>query len=151
MKSKRHSEIIEIVKNQNIGTQEELTEILRNKGFSVTQATVSRDIKELNLNKILSKDGKSRYTVFDAANNPYRDSNGILSRSIVSIDYAQNILVIKTLSGMAMAAAALLDEINFEEIVGTIAGDDTIFCVVKDQNQLKKLMDKLKSFTLSSS
>lgn len=147
MKLKRHSEIIAIVKNQDIGTQEELTAVLKGKGFSITQATVSRDIKELKLIKVLSRDGKQKYTILNMNNNQAsKDHTGILSQSISSIDYSQNIVVIKTLSGMAMAVAALLDSIAFEEVIGTIAGDDTVFCVVKGKKQLKSIVSKLKSF-----
>jgi len=147
MKLKRHSEIIAIVKSQDIGTQEELTEILKNRGFAITQATVSRDIKELKLTKVLSKDGKQKYTILNMDDNEgSKDYNIILSQSISSIDYSQNIVVIKTLSGMAMAVAALLDSISFEEIMGTVAGDDTVFCVVKGKKQRGSLVSKLKSF-----
>lgn len=147
MKLKRHSEILEIVKKQDIETQEELTEILRSRGFNITQATISRDIKELKLGKILSENGRQKYTILDINNNEFSQNNSsILSQSVVSMNYSQNILVIKTLSGMAMAAAAQIDAMDLEEIVGTIAGDDTIFCVVKGEKQLENLLDKLKLF-----
>lgn len=145
MKAKRHSKIIEIIKDNDIETQEELTDKLKSLGFKVTQATVSRDIRELNLNKVSTKNGKRKYAVLGTNENTnVINDNSILKEGITKIDYSQNILVIKTASGMAMAVATTLDKINFQEILGTIAGDDTVFCIVKDNKQLKELLNKLR-------
>ena len=120
MKLERHSKIVELIGKYEIETQEELAERLKNAGFNVTQATVSRDIRELRLTKAPAENGKQRYTVL----HPQGDFNDkyirILRDGFLSMDMAQNILVIKTVSGMAMAVAAALDAIHFHEIVGCI-------------------------------
>lgn len=145
MKAERHSKIIEIIKKYDIETQKELTDKLKYIGFNVTQATVSRDIRELNLNKVITKNGKRKYSVLDTKENSnLQNNNSILKEGIVKIDYSQNILVINTTSGMAMAVATTLDKMKFKEIIGTIAGDDTVFCIVKDNKQLKSLLNKLR-------
>ena len=128
MKLERHSKIVELIGKYEIETQEELAERLNQEGYKVTQATVSRDIRELKLTKVQSENGRQRYMVMQnqaAFSDKYIR---ILKDGYVSMDMAQNILVIKTVSGMAMAVAAALDEIHFHEIVGCIAGDDTIMC-----------------------
>ncbi len=146
MKSSRHSKIIELIKTNIIGTQEELAAALNADGFNVTQATVSRDIRELNLTK-MSVDGKQRYVVYEAAAS--REMNDkfmrVLKDGYVGMDMAQNILVIKTVPGMAMAVCAALDAMNWHEVVGSIAGDDTIMCAVRTVEDTVKLMDKLKN------
>lgn len=133
MKSKRQRKIIEIIENNDIDTQEELANKLVEAGFSVTQATVSRDIRELNLIKVSGKTKKQKYAVSDSnlkmINGKYMR---VLSDGILSIETAGNILVIKTVSGMAMAVGAAVDAINLKDIVGCIAGDDTIMCAIKN-------------------
>lgn len=145
MKSERLEKILEIVRNNEVGTQEELVELLIASGQKATQATVSRDIRQLKLRKHTTKSGKTAYfapVINDAVLNEkyvrvFRDG-------YVSMDMAMNILVIKTVSGMAMAVAAAIDAMNFTEIVGSIAGDDTIMCAIRSIDETKDLMDKLK-------
>lgn len=146
MKIKRHSKIIELVNENDIETQEELAELLKKSGFNVTQATVSRDIRELNLTKITTPLGKQKYSLLKSKGVEISDrAIRVFSDGLVSINYANNIIVIKTLSGMAMAVASGLDSMENVEILGSIAGDDTIFCVVKDEQKVISLIDKLKS------
>ena len=144
MKMERHSKIVELIGKYEIETQEELAEYLNKEGYNVTQATVSRDIRELKLSKIQTENGGQKYAVFHpqtAFNDKY---TRILHDSFVSMDMAQNILVIKTVSGMAMAVAAALDAIHFSEIVGCIAGDDTVMVVVSSDGAAEDLSDKIK-------
>ena len=145
MKVKRHAKIVEIINNYHVETQEELAERLNQEGFKVTQATVSRDIRDLKLTKVPSENGRQKYAVIQ--NEQMRMSEKyvrILSDGFVSMDYAQNILVIKTVSGLAMAVAAVIDDMNFPEVVGTIAGDDTIMCALKSVDEAILFMEKLK-------
>ena len=143
MKGKRQEAILELVKKYEIETQEELAEKLGSEGFVVTQATISRDIRELKLTKI-QRGSKQVYAAL--TENKFSSSNkyiDILKHSFVSMDMAQNILVIKTASGTAMALAAALDSLHWDEIVGTIAGDDTVMCAIRTVEDTKKLMKKL--------
>lgn len=144
MKRERHAKIIELIGMYAIETQEELAEKLNAAGFRVTQATVSRDIRELKLTK-LTIDGRQRYVVLQNHSSHMGDKYiGILREGFVSMDMAQNILVIKTVSGMAMAVAAALDALHWHEIVGCIAGDDTIFCAIRTTEETYTVMDKLR-------
>ena len=151
MKVKRQSKILELIRENDIETQEMLADLLNKAGFNVTQATVSRDIRELKLTKATMQSGKQKYVatakessfVTERLNRVFRDG-------IVSIDYAQNIVVIKTLIGMAMAVAAALVSMENSEIMGTIAGDDTIFCVVKNESRAIKLTENLKAISLKN-
>ncbi len=143
MKEKRQEAILELVKKNEIETQEELAERLNRAGFAVTQATISRDIRELKLTKI-QHGAKQIYTAL--TENKYFGSNkyiDILRHSFVSVDMAQNILVIKTASGTAMAVAAALDSMHWGEIVGSIAGDDTVMCAIRTVEDTKKLVKRL--------
>ena len=144
MKLERHSKIVELIGKYEIETQEELAEHLKQAGYKVTQATVSRDIRELKLTKVQSENGRQRYMVMQNQTAFSDKYIRILKDGYVSMDMAQNILVIKTVSGMAMAVAAALDEIHFHEIVGCIAGDDTVMCAVRSVDDTILLMDKLK-------
>ena len=144
MKQTRHIRIVELIEKYDIETQEELAEHLKQAGYKVTQATVSRDIRELKLTKVQSENGRQRYMVMQNQTAFSDKYIRILKDGYVSMDMAQNILVIKTVSGMAMAVAAALDEIHFHEIVGCIAGDDTIMCAVRSVDDTILLMDKLK-------
>lgn len=144
MKLERHSKIVELIGKYEIETQEELAEHLKQAGYKVTQATVSRDIRELKLTKVQAENGRQRYMVMQNQTAFSDKYIRILKDGYVSMDMAQNILVIKTVSGMAMAVAAALDEIHFHEIVGCIAGDDTIMCAVRSVDDTILLMDKLK-------
>lgn len=143
MKGKRQEAILELVKKEEIETQEELAEKLNRAGFTVTQATISRDIRELKLTKI-QHGAKQVYAVLSEsqypAGNKYID---ILKHSFVSMDMAQNILVIKTAVGTAMAAATALDSLHWDEIVGCIAGDDTVMCAIRTVDDTRKLMKRL--------
>lgn len=145
VKLARHSKIIELINEYDIETQEELAGYLKSAGYNVTQATVSRDIRELKLTKIQSEDGRQKYIVVQ---NKDTDMNRkyirILKDGFVSMDMAMNILVIKTVSGMAMAVAAALDAMQWNEIVGSIAGDDTIMCAIRSMDDTLIVMEKIK-------
>ena len=144
MKIKRHNKILEIIENYNIETQEELAKALNEAGFNVTQATVSRDIRELKLMKISENGEKQRYVVFQNKDNGLSDKYiRVLRDGFVSMDMAQNLLVIKTVSGMAMAVGAALDALKWSEIVGCIAGDDTVMCAIRTVDDTLLTMDKI--------
>lgn len=145
MKLERHSQIIRLINQYDIETQEELAEKLNESGFQVTQATVSRDIRELKLTKVTKQGKKSKYAVMDAVDQGMSQKYvNVLKASFQSMDMAQNILVLKTASGMAMAAAAALDAMQFPEIVGTIAGDNTIMCALRSSDDTLILMEKIR-------
>lgn len=134
MKTRRHAKILELIKEKDIDTQEELLRFLREDGFDVTQATVSRDIKELRLVKSLSRNGKYRYsTGGEPTNDMSAKFYSLFSDSVISVEAAQNIVVIKTLVGMAQAICAAMDAIYWQGFVGTLAGEDTVFVVCKDE------------------
>ena len=144
MKRERQEKILELISTRQIGTQEELTEELERAGFVATQATVSRDIREMKLTKVAMSDGKQRYVAYrETPQNLSEKYIRIFRDGFLSMDNAQNILVIKTVSGMAMAVAAALDHMEFQEIVGSIAGDDTIMCAVRSSEDTVKVMDKI--------
>jgi len=144
MKEERHARIIELINEYDIETQEELAERLLHLGFQVTQATVSRDIRELKLTKITKIDGHSKYAILEPQNKDIGSKYvRVLKDAVLSMDAAQNILVIKTISGMAMAAAAALDELNWNEIVGCVAGDDTVFCATRSTEHTRFIMEKI--------
>ena len=151
MKLERHSKIVELIGRYEIETQEELADHLKKEGFRVTQATVSRDIRELKLSKVQSDKGKQRYVVLQNQGSLSERHIRMLRDGYVSMDMAQNILVIKTGVGMAMAVAAALDAINFNEIVGSIAGDDTIMCAVRSVDDTILVMDKLRKLIAGQS
>ena len=145
MKIRRHAEIIELINKYEIDTQEELTNRLQDAGFKVTQATVSRDIRELKLTKVAGDNGKQKYVVLQNKESDLYDKYvQVLRTGFLSMDKAQNILVIKTVAGMAMAVAAALDELHISGIVGSIAGDDTIMCAVRDNEEIVKVMEQIK-------
>ena len=147
MKTKRQRKIIELITNYDIETQEELAAKLVENGFNVTQATISRGIRELNLTKIATKGGKQKYAVQSSSdivsNSKYMR---VLNDGIITMDTAGNILVVKTVSGMAMAVAAALDAMQIKEILGCIAGDDTIMCVVKHAEETDRVKEHIESF-----
>ncbi len=144
MKLNRHQKILELIKLYPINTQEELLLKLRAEGYSVTQSTVSRDIKSLRLQKALLGDGNYRYIAPEAkANEKKSGFSGILSNSVVSAEAAVNLVVVKTYSGMAGAACAAIDSMEFEGVVGSLAGDDTIFIACKDNDFAKDFVIKL--------
>ncbi len=146
MKYNRHAKILELIENYDIVTQDELAEKLKGLGLEVTQATISRDIKELRLVKVMTPEGKAKYATMN-------NDSGVLSEKLltvlrggyVSSDYANNILVVKTLPGMASAVASTIDSLGWTDIVGTIAGDDTIMVVTRAERIAEELQDR---FTL---
>ena len=153
MKTTRQAKILELIQKKDVETQEELSAYLEKEGFQVTQATVSRDIRELKLTKMQSESGRQRYMVLESP----RGTSAIkyiriLKDGYMSMDMAQNILVIKTVSGMAMAVAAALagavaaavDAMRMQEIVGSLAGDDTILCVIRTSDDAVHIMKKLR-------
>ncbi len=137
MKKKRHSDILKIVQNNEIQTQDELLQELVKLGYDTTQATISRDINELRLIKATSKSGITRYAVQDGVS--VKDARlymiNFFKESVTSLDFAMNTVVIKCQIGMAMAACARLDEVKIPNIVGTLAGDDTIFVLFKSEKE----------------
>ena len=144
MKRERHEVVVDLINKYDIETQEELAAYLRKEGYEVTQATVSRDIRELHLSKIAAGGGRQKYIILQNEDNRLGDKYiRVLREGFVSMSMAQNILVIKTVQGMAMAVAAAVDAMRFSEIVGCIAGDDTIFAAVKSVEETKTVMQKL--------
>lgn len=144
MKSERHTMILDLIEHNDVQTQEELADRLKQMGVSATQATVSRDIKELRLIKVLSDDGNYRYATVEKAEAGLKERfRRIFSDSVVTIASSVNIIVIKTLSGSANAAAEAIDSLRWNEIMGTIAGDNTIFMVIKDVKSVPDVMKRL--------
>ena len=145
MKVNRHAKIVELINKYQIETQDELAEYLNEAGFKVTQATVSRDIRDLKLTKVPAENGRQKYAVLQSTQNGMTEKYvRILQDGFSSMDMAQNSRVLKTVSGMAMAVAAALDAMNWNEIVGCIAGDDTIMCAVRTVDDTILLMEKIK-------
>ncbi len=145
MKRNRHDKIIEIIAKNVVETQEQLACLLKEAGYDVTQATVSRDIRQMKLSKQVTEDGRQKYVYSTADSEAMQDKYvSVLKAGFASMDVAQNILVIKTVSGMAMALAAAIDAIEFPEIVGCIAGDDTIMIAIKTNDEAVMLMEKLR-------
>ena len=145
MKVNRHAKIVELINKYQIETQEELADYLNQNGFRVTQATVSRDIRDLKLTKVPADTGRQKYAVLQTGQNDLGEKYiRILNDGFLSMDMAQNILVIKTVSGMAMAVAAALDAMKWNEIVGCIEVDDTIMCSVRSVDDTIILMEKIR-------
>lgn len=144
MKVGRQTKIIELINKYDIETQEELADRLNADGYNVTQATISRDIRELKLTKVSTDDGKQKYIVLKNQETGLYDKYvRVLRDGFVSMDKAQNILVIRTISGMAMAVAAALDALHINGIVGCIAGDDTIMCAIRTADETIDVMEKI--------
>ncbi|MBP9989501.1 MAG: arginine repressor [Ruminococcus sp.] len=144
MKKKRHSLILKLIETYVIGTQEEMLQKLKENGFDSTQATVSRDIKELRLVKQMDKDGNYRYVAGKSETEEYLSKfNAIFSHSVLSSDYAGNTVVIKCYPGMAQAACATFDNMKWEGLVGTLAGDDTIFALCRTEALAHELKDSI--------
>jgi len=141
MKEKRQNRIKEIIETKDIETQDELLEELRKEGFRITQATISRDMREMKLTKVLSDTGKQKYAMlrnFDTdVEQKYKK---VLSAGIVSVDHSDNLIVIRTVSGMAMAVAAALDNMDLPGLMGCIAGDDTIFAAVRNKDFCRQII-----------
>ncbi|WML35301.1 arginine repressor [Clostridium sp. OS1-26] len=145
MKVTRHAKILEIINSRDIETQEELAEELRKGGMNVTQATVSRDIKELKLIKVLSDSGKYKYaTIMHTENFLSNKLVNIFSQTVIGVENVNNFVVIKTISGSASAAAEAIDSLNFEGIAGTLAGDNTIFVMARDAEKAQVISQKMK-------
>ena len=145
MKSKRHEKILELIRDNDIETQEQLLQQLQECGFNTTQATISRDIKQLRIIKELGPNGTYRYS---ASAKPVEHAfssklNIIFSQCVTSVDYAQNIIVIKTLPGLASAACSALDSMRIDTLVGTLAGDDTAFLLMKDNTSADEFFHEI--------
>ncbi|MBO4456457.1 MAG: arginine repressor [Butyrivibrio sp.] len=145
MKKNRLDKIIEVIATNEVETQDQLVALLNKEGYKVTQATVSRDIRKLKLTKQVNADGVSKY-VYSTVSPELMQSKyvSVLKAGFVSMDVAQNLLVIKTVSGMAMALATAIDSLEFKEIVGCIAGDDTIMIAIKSNEEAEKVMNQLR-------
>lgn len=149
MKQSRHEKIVELIEAYEIETQEELADKLAQAGFQVTQATISRDIRQLHLSKVPGEGGKQKYVVLRQDDSQLWDKYvRVLKDGFVSMDMAQNILVVKTVSGMAMAVAAAVDAMKFKEIVGSIAGDDTIMIAIRTVEDTKAVMGKIRNLLM---
>lgn len=148
MKSDRHAKIVELIGQYNIETQEELADKLNEAGFQVTQATVSRDIRELKLTKVSMGGKRQKYALMQQNQDMADKYIRVLRDGFVSMDMAQNILVIKTVSGMAMAVAAAIDALHWHEVVGCIAGDDTIMCAIRSTEENKRVMEKVRKIVM---
>ena len=145
MKATRHSKILDIIAKNEIETQEELVNELVSAGFKVTQATVSRDIRELKLTKISLSNGKQKYAVLKETGEDMTEKYvRVLQEGFVSMDMAQNILVIKTVTGMANAVCVAIDALKINEIVGSLAGDDTIMCAIRTVDDTPAIMKKIR-------
>lgn len=147
MKSQRQAKIMEIISNRNIETQEQLLAELQAEGFRGTQATISRDIKELRIVKELTNTGTYRYTmaVNEVGSSFTTRLNTIFKECVVGIDYAQNLIVIRTLPGLAAAAASAIDAMNMSPVVGSLAGDDTVMIVMRDTNAAAAFYGEIKN------
>ena len=146
MKTNRHTIILDIINTMDIDTQEELALELARRGFKVTQATISRDIKELRLIKVLSSSGTYKYATVDRAEVALFDRYvKIFAQSVLSIIPCGNLIVLKTIAGSANVAAEAIDALKWSEIAGTIAGDNTIFCVITDASKALEITEKFKS------
>ena len=149
MKSQRQAKILEIIANKSIETQEQLLTELQSAGFRGTQATISRDIKELRIVKELTSLGTYRYTTSasDLGSSFSARLNTIFRECVISFDYAQNIIVVRTLPGLASAAGSAIDAMNLHTIVGTLAGDDTVMIVMRDNNSAAAFCGEIKNLT----
>ena len=144
MKSARHEKILELIREYNIDTQEELAARLSEAGFNVTQATISRDIRALNITKVTGRDGVSRYAVIGTPEDANADRYARMMReSVYSVEAAQNLVVLRTAPGMAMGAAAALDAMKWPEVLGCIAGDDTIMCAVHSEEESAAIRQRI--------
>ena len=147
MKSQRQAKIIEIISNRNVETQEQLLAALQQEGFRGTQATISRDIKELRIVKELTSMGTYRYTTptNEMSSSFSSRMNTIFRECVVSFDYAQNIVVIRTLPGLASAAGSAIDAMNMSLVVGSLSGDDTVMVVMRDTNAAAAFCGEIKN------
>ncbi len=145
MKTRRHAKILEIINNNQVETQEELQALLGQAGYAVTQATVSRDIKELRLVKTPGAGGSYRYATAKGSHEHISAKfHSIFAGSVVQVQYAQNIVVVHCLPGMAQAACAAMDSLHWSQVIGTLAGDDTFICIVTGEREAEDLVLELK-------
>lgn len=145
MKVSRQSKIIEIIENNVIETQEDLSQALKDIGFHVTQATISRDIKELKLIKVLGNDGVQHYAPLKDISSIYNERvTAVFKESVLTVDYVEHTIVLRTLPAMAQAAALAIDAMEWQEVVGTIAGDDTIFVMIRNKEFVSEIVGKFK-------
>ena len=144
MKSARYEKIIELIQKYDIDTQEELAARLNEAGFKVTQATISRDIRALKMTKVTGKDGRSHYEILKDSSPVLGDKySRVMKEGLISAESAQNLVVIRTVPGMAMGVAAALDARKWPEILGSIAGDDTIMCAARTAQDAEKIAEML--------
>lgn len=143
MKKQRHNKILEIINSRPIDTQEDLQRELINAGFDVSQASISRDIKEMRIVKVLDSNGVYRYAVTSQNRNRQLKNNDIFTHSVISVSYSMNDVVIKCHSGLAQGACAALDTMDCENVLGTLAGDDTIFVITKSEKDAENLYNYL--------
>lgn len=145
MKARRQAKILEVIKSNVVETQEELAESLGRHGITVTQATVSRDIKELQLTKVPTGDGRSRYTLPDEIPNANWDKRRrIFRESVLDVDYSENLIIIKSLPGTAPGVASAIDHLGWVELLGTVAGDDTVLIVIKPKDATPEVVDRIR-------
>lgn len=145
MKTERHELIMNLIANQTVSTQEDMRQLLLDHGFDVTQATVSRDIKELRLTKVLGQDGRYKYAQTKTESDELvARFQSIFVQSVVSADYAGNMLVIRCYTGMANASCAAFDSMEWDGLVGTLAGDDTFFALCRSEGYASQMKDAIK-------
>ena len=148
MKVTRHAKILEIISSRNIETQEELADKLKQNGMNVTQATVSRDIKELKLIKVLSDSGKYKYATINHTESFLSNKLiSIFAQTVLQVENVDKFIVIRTMTGSASAAAEALDSLNFDCVVGTIAGDNTIFVIARSDQKAEEITQKMRKLT----
>lgn len=146
MREKRQDAILNIIKEQSIETQDELVKCLKKKGFEVTQATISRDIKNLKLTKVLDEQGRYKYAVITGNNGIENKLQKILSNALISVEAVDKFVVAKTLSGSGSAVGEAIDKLSFDDIAGTIAGDNTIFILVRNNEAAQNIVKSLEKF-----
>jgi transcriptional regulator of arginine metabolism len=145
MKTRRQAKILELIQEKDVETQEELSAYLEQEGFAVTQATVSRDIRELKLTKVTTDDGRQKYAVVGESGSGMLEKYvRVLREGFLSIDMAQNLIVVKTVSGMASAVCAAVDAMKMDKVVGSIAGDDTLLIVIRTEEDAVRVMNRLR-------
>ena len=144
MKRNRHDKIIEIIAKNVVETQEQLACLLKQAGYDVTQATVSRDIRQMKLTKQVTEDGRQKYVYTTADSDAMQDKYvSVLKAGYLSMDTAQNLIVVRTVSGMAMALATAIDALDFPQVLGCIAGDDTIMVALKNNEEATLVMNEM--------
>lgn len=146
MKARRQAKILELIKHQVIETQEELAEALGRRGIPVTQATVSRDIKELQLNKVPTGDGRYRYAMPDEVPTASWDKRRrIFQESVLGVDYSENIIIVRSLPGTAPGVGSALDHLGWPEMIGSVAGDDTVMVIIKPKEATPEVVERMRS------